>query len=181
MLNILSLGAGVQSSTLALMAAKGEITPMPDCAIFADTGAEPTQVMEYLAYLESILPFPVYKVMKGGGLMQNIIKSARGERYAGAPFFTESKSKNGGKLRRQCTTEFKIEPIIKKVRELMGLKRGQRAKKGIQVIQYIGISTDEATRMKPSQKKYIEHRWPLIELGMSRADSPVMDKRARLS
>jgi hypothetical protein len=37
-LRVLSLGAGVQSTTLALMAAHGEIGPMPDCAIFADTG-----------------------------------------------------------------------------------------------------------------------------------------------
>jgi hypothetical protein len=41
-LHVISLGAGVQSTTMALMAAHGEITPMPDCAIFADTGAEPT-------------------------------------------------------------------------------------------------------------------------------------------
>jgi len=40
-LRALSLGAGVQSTTLALMAAHGEIGPMPDCAIFADTGWEP--------------------------------------------------------------------------------------------------------------------------------------------
>ncbi len=32
-LRALSLGAGVQSTTLALMAAHGEIGPMPDCAI----------------------------------------------------------------------------------------------------------------------------------------------------
>ena len=41
MLNIISLGAGVQSSTMALMATYGEITPMPDAAIFADTQWEP--------------------------------------------------------------------------------------------------------------------------------------------
>ena len=35
--NVLNLGAGVQSSTLALMAATGAITPMLDFAIFADT------------------------------------------------------------------------------------------------------------------------------------------------
>jgi len=29
-LTVISLGAGVQSSTMALMAAAGEITPMPD-------------------------------------------------------------------------------------------------------------------------------------------------------
>ena len=38
---ILSLGAGVQSSTLALMAATGETEHRPDAAIFADTQAEP--------------------------------------------------------------------------------------------------------------------------------------------
>ncbi len=40
-LRIISLGAGVQSTTLALMATRGEIGPMPSCAIFADTGDEP--------------------------------------------------------------------------------------------------------------------------------------------
>ncbi len=33
-IHIISLGAGVQSSTMALMAAHGKITPMPKCAIF---------------------------------------------------------------------------------------------------------------------------------------------------
>lgn len=47
--------------TLALMAAHGEIGPIPDCAIFADTGWEPQAVYDYLAWLMSpnVLPFPV--------------------------------------------------------------------------------------------------------------------------
>src|SRR5689334_16486787 len=65
MLNIISLGAGVQSSTMALMAAHGEITPMPDCAIFADTQAEPKTVYTWLDWLEPRLPFPVYRVTEG--------------------------------------------------------------------------------------------------------------------
>jgi len=36
-IHIISLGAGVQSSTMSLMAAAGEITPMPTAAVFADT------------------------------------------------------------------------------------------------------------------------------------------------
>ena len=47
-LRVLSLGAGVQSTTLALMAAHGEIVPMPACAIFADTGWEPNSVYDHL-------------------------------------------------------------------------------------------------------------------------------------
>ena len=34
----------------------------------------------------------------------------------------------------------------------------------------IGISTDEAMRMKPSRDKYAVNEWPLIDLGMSRQD-----------
>ena len=65
MKHIISLGAGVQSSTMALMAKHGEITPMPDCAIFADTQAEPQKVYDWLDYLEKQLPFPVYRVTQG--------------------------------------------------------------------------------------------------------------------
>jgi hypothetical protein len=43
-LRVLSLGAGDQSTTLAPMAAHGIIDPMPDCAVFADTGWKPTVV-----------------------------------------------------------------------------------------------------------------------------------------
>ncbi len=46
-LRILSLGAGVQSSTLALMIEKKEI-PMVDAAIFNDTIGEPKIVMKWL-------------------------------------------------------------------------------------------------------------------------------------
>ena len=50
-LRILSLGAGVQSSTLALMIEKGEI-PMVDAAIFADVKGEPKAVTDWLEYLK---------------------------------------------------------------------------------------------------------------------------------
>lgn len=60
-LRVISLGAGVQSTTMALMAAHGEIGPMPDAAIFADTGDEPEAVYAHLRWLTSpnVLPFPV--------------------------------------------------------------------------------------------------------------------------
>ena len=64
-IHILSLGAGVQSSCLALMAAKGEVGPMPVAAVFADTQAEPASVYKWLDWLETQLPFPVYRVTAG--------------------------------------------------------------------------------------------------------------------
>jgi len=57
--HILSLGAGVQSSTLALLATQGLVKPMPVAAIFADVKAEPAGVYKWLDYLEKLLPFPV--------------------------------------------------------------------------------------------------------------------------
>jgi hypothetical protein len=163
--HIISLGAGVQSSTMALMAAHGEITPMPDAAIFADTQSEPASVYRHLDWLESKLPFPVYRVT-AGSLRGEILAATRGEQRMDArpPFFVE----NGGMLNRQCTQDYKILPIQRKVRELIGLKPKQRGPKEVMVEQWIGISTDEASRMKPSRLPYVRHRWPLIEAGMTR-------------
>jgi hypothetical protein len=155
-MNILSLGAGVQSSTLALMAAKGLIGPMPDAAIFADTGWEPRKVHEYLDWLEKQLPYPVYRVQHNSG-----IKNERG--FSKLPLFTS----NGGMTHRQCTADYKIAPIKRKVRELLGYAPKKRIPAGAATM-WIGISTDEAIRMKPSRDAWMVNRWPLIELGMSR-------------
>lgn len=165
MLTVISLGAGVQSTTMALMAARGEIGPMPDAAIFADTGAEPVAVYKHLDWLESVLPYPVHRV-SAGNLRDEIVGAMNGSNRMDArpPFFINS----GGMLHRQCTQDYKILPIIKKVRELIGLKRGQRGPKEPVVEQWIGISADEAIRMKPSRLTYIKHRWPLIEKDMHR-------------
>lgn len=170
MLHVISLGAGVQSSTMALMFAHGELTPMPDCAIFADTGAEPKYVYDWLNWLETKLPYPVHRVMHKQGLRQNIIDSVKGGRFAGAPFFTESGNVAGGMLRRQCTREFKVQPITQKLRELVGLKYRERAPRETLVTQFIGISYDETIRMKPSHEHWIEHRWPLVDKTMRRLD-----------
>jgi 3'-phosphoadenosine 5'-phosphosulfate sulfotransferase (PAPS reductase)/FAD synthetase len=85
MIRVLSLGAGVQSTTLALMAARGEIEA-PDCAIFADTGWEPRAVYEHLDRLEDALPYPVYRV-SAGNLRDDIEakNSARSGRFAAVP------------------------------------------------------------------------------------------------
>jgi hypothetical protein len=137
-LRVLSLGAGVQSTTLVLTAAHGEIGPMPDCAIFANTGWEPKAVYEHLAWLRSsnVLPFPV-RIVSAGDLRAGIVTGARGERWASIPAFTRKvtpagtavpvcdEDENGerivvgsrtlaterveiGMIRRQCTADYKI-------------------------------------------------------------------------
>ncbi|WP_370201142.1 hypothetical protein [Roseibium sp.] len=169
-LRVLSLGAGVQSTTLALMAAHGEIGPMPDCAIFADTGWEPQAVYEHLAWLRSlnVLPFPVY-IVSDGNIREGLVRGAQGERWASIPAFTRSASGTVGMIRRQCTRELKIAPIRRKVRELIGIA-GKRSPNRPVVEQWIGISFDEIVRMKMSMEPWQVNRFPLIELGMTRRD-----------
>lgn len=169
-LRTISLGAGVQSTTMALLAKHGELTPMPDCALFADTQSEPAEVYRHLDWLEPLLPFPVHRVT-AGNLHDHLVAATTGSRFAGVPFFTETPRGTGrGILRRQCTREFKLDPMKRKIRELLGAAKGQRLAGKVTVEQWIGISTDEASRMKPSRDAWLVSKWPLIDLGMSRAD-----------
>jgi hypothetical protein len=165
-LRVLSLGAGVQSTTLALMAAHGEIGPMPDCAIFADTGWEPRAVYEHLERLRAALPFPVHIVSAGDIRSDAIAKvNTTGQRFAAIPWFVRSPRGKDGIGRRQCTKEYKLEPIRRKASELIEFKRRAGA-----VEMWVGISLDEAWRMKPSRRQYIVNRWPLLEMQMRRRD-----------
>ena len=170
--HIISLGAGVQSSTMALMAMQGEIKPMPDAAIFADTQHEPEAVYAWLEWLKEQLPFPVREVSKGDLLadatkLKN--KKNTGEIYSETmiPFFTTHPvtGERTAVLRRQCTANYKIIPIIKELRRLVAVKRGE---KEVMVVEWLGISLDEMRRMKPSREPWIEHRWPLIEKRLTR-------------
>lgn len=171
-IHVLSLGAGVQSSTLALMAAAGEVTPMPVAAIFADTKAEPASVYRWLDWLEKQLPFPVHRVTAGSlearSLKMKVTKDGRRYSSTDIPFFTLSAENQIGKVtNRSCTRDFKLAPLFKRTRELAGIKRGQKT---VGAVQWIGISIDEIYRMKPAREPWLESRWPLVEVRMNRTD-----------
>lgn len=169
-IHIISLGAGVQSSTMALMAAAGEITPMPVAAIFADTQAEPKSVYVWLDWLEKQLPFPVARVTAGNmvNVMLHLRKRKDGTGYWSKqliPAFILNADGSKGITQRQCTHSYKVEPLERAARQIAGVKRGE---KSIRVIKWIGITRDEIFRVKESRTKWEKHRWPLIEKDMSR-------------
>lgn len=162
-LRVISLGAGWQSTTMALMADRGELGPVPDCAIFADTGWEPRAVYEHLAWLETELSFPVHHVSAGDLRADTIAATnSTGQRFAAVPWHTLSPRGKPGMGRRQCTKEYKLRPIQRKVVELLG----GRPRGGC--IMMIGISRDEVHRMKPSRVRYIVNEWPLVTAGIDR-------------
>ena len=169
-IHIISLGAGVQSSTMALMAAAGEIHPMPKAAIFADTQAEPKVVYEWLDWLESKLLFPIYRVTAGSLTDVSLRKhtnTTTGQPYVRnlVPAFVKKHDGSIGLAGRSCTFDHKIKPILKKCRQIADVKMRN---KSVRVINWIGISEDEADRMKPSLEIWAKSRWPLIEKGMTR-------------
>lgn len=175
---VLNLGAGVQSSCLALMAAKGEITPMPDFAVFADTQAEPQSVYKWLDWLEAQLPYPVYRVSKGSLTNDSLTlthATDKSKSYeVGEPYLRRlipafGLMPNGEKtvaIGRKCTADYKIKQIEKCVIEKAQIKRAQ---KECTVTQWIGISWDELQRMKNNFPTWAQPRWPLIERRMTRA------------
>lgn len=162
-MRVISLGAGVQSSTLFLLSCLGEL-PKADVAIFADTGAEPRAVYRHLMYLSNIgakYGIPV-ETVKQGDLEDRLLK--QDERFGSVPFFIVNPDGTHGMGRRQCTAEYKIRPINRRVKELLA-ESGEK-----QAEVWIGISTDEIRRMKDSRVKYTQNCWPLIDMRWSRAD-----------
>ena len=173
---ILSLGAGVQSSVMALML-NNENSPLhaagfatPCCAIFADTGWEPDPVYEHLRWLTEQLQYPVF-IVRAGNIKENLhkAKGVDGHNFIDVPLFSVGQDGKKGMLRRQCTAAYKIRPITRFIRRLNAIPDGYPFPKGHSVKVYMGISTDEAERMKDSQTKWMQHEYPLIAANLNRA------------
>ena len=123
-LRVLSLGAGVQSSTLFFKVLRGEIAPV-DIAIFADTGNEPKEVYEWLKYLKKeakgIIKVKTVKNDRNTGSIYDDILSEDGW-FAGIPVYTKNpEDGSDGMSRRQCTDRYKIQPILQEVRKMLGV------------------------------------------------------------
>lgn len=169
--NVLSLGAGVQSSCLALMAERLEVGPLPDFAVFADTQAEPKEVYRYLDWLRTQVSYPIYQVTKGSLTKDSLVvhRAKAGHERVNNLIPAFGLLPDGSKtaaIGRKCTNDYKILPILKEIKKICEIPRGS---KKITVTQWIGISWDEAQRMKESRVPWAQHRWPLIEKKMTRA------------
>ena len=168
----LSLGAGVQSSAMLVLACSTDLVPTPDAVIFADTGDEPPWVYEYVEVLREWAAkygVEIHKAQKGVLSQWVIDRQKQGERFVSVPLYTKGDTgEREGMLRRQCTREFKVEPIIQKVREILGYAPRQRVKEKVRCM--LGITIDEAQRMKPSWHKWVTNTFPLVDLGMHRTD-----------
>jgi hypothetical protein len=170
--DVLMLGAGVQSTTLLLLAIDGKL-PKPDIAIFADTKWEGRHTYEHLVWLEGCAAAAGIRVDRcsKGNIKEDALNSRvrakleSGYRWVSLPYYVTHGDGEEGIIRRQCTKEYKIDEIDRHIRrELLGLKPRQRFPKDVHIRKWFGISADEAMRMKPARNRWDEHVYPLIEM-----------------
>ncbi len=167
-LTVASLGWGVQSWVLVAMSALGEL-PKVDFAIHSDTTWERSATYDFAQQWTPWLERRGVKVLTVGDPEQ--AERAYTDR-TDIPAFTTNPSlqgfTGGGMLKRQCTSRWKIQPMRRRIAEELAA-RGLNKDVGI-VEQWLGITLDEWHRAKDSDVKYITHKFPLLDLKMTRAD-----------
>lgn len=173
-LEILSFGAGVQSTALLLLSLSrapvlpgGRALPWLDHVIFADTGWEPAAVYQQLEWCRARcetegVPF---HIVKKKNIRADILEAARQQRagMSGSlastitipAFFRDDRSDEVNILSRYCTSNYKVNPLYTAVNAIRGRRSEQR------VHLWIGISVDEIERMKVSRRKWMTYRHPL--------------------
>lgn len=175
LLRILNLGAGTQSTAVALMHLDGTLPPI-DAAVFADTQWEPQEVYTHLARLRGTFEdagVPLVEVT-GGDIRADALDPSH--RFASMPTFVKGETSQG-MGRRQCTSEYKIKPVRRAILGMVSQALGKPCEtwrnvpKNVYVEQVFGISLDEAQRMRSPHDRWSINYYPLVELGLRRQET----------
>ncbi len=145
----ISLGWGTQSFGLAAMSALG-VLPRVDVAIHADTTHERTATYEFARRWTPWLEEHGVRVVTVRAENPEPVDQ---KGAVSIPAFTRLNGRVG-RLWRQCTYEWKIMPVRRWLQE---------HRNGEVVELWLGITLDEATRMRASSVRYIVNRYPFLE------------------
>lgn len=191
-LTYLAFGAGLDS-TFALMASEKGLCGVPraDLAIFADTGDEPSYVLEHLWRLAEraertpgAIPIHVARHGSGLSLLEFLLDRIRtnGQTMSQPPLWTLEPLDDGqalmpwgepssgkGQFPRACTRDFKILVAQRYLRRLLGV-RAFTPHAGIRIRAIIGIAADEADRVTVSRDPWCDLVHPLVDAGVTKAD-----------
>ena len=180
-LTVISLGGGVQSPVMPLMAnqslpstGSGGPSTVPRTAPSSPTpiGSRQASTPTWNGSKANCAALP-HVVDNGRSLREDVVKASANHsgsgNYVDIPVYLKG-SDGQGIGRRQRTDNYKIKPIRRKMRESLGLRRSQQVPTGSSAELWLSISTDEAIGVKDSRDWWIENRYPLIEVGMSRRD-----------
>jgi len=181
-MKILSCGAGMQSTALALMACenktKGNIHPLVpiyDAILFCDLGEEPPWVYDQVEFIKKAceevgIPFYVLR----SDLHETYLRDFGNKRVVSIPFWSIDENGKKGKMPRNCTLDNKIGTMQKFARwELLGYKKGQRTKPEDEKAHemHLGFSMEEKQRCKENPHRMFDNKFPLVEMGLVRADN----------
>lgn len=168
-LQVLSLGAGTQSTALLLMSLEGML-PQLDAVYFADTQWEPAAVYAHLDKLEA------YSAERGVKITRLRSRSIREVAKFGTgsaldmPFYVRGKDGRAGMVRHQCSAQLKSKPIRAAIRGLCQEHFDPKARRRAPADHWFGISYDEVHRMRDSGVAYITNTYPLVDLKWTRRD-----------
>jgi len=143
----------------------------PAAAIFADTGWEDPRTYVHLEFLKreaAAAGIPVL-VVSNGNIRDDLLNAAEMKtEFIMVPLFLKS----GNQIlmgRRECTYNYKMRPVRAKIRELLGITPTAFVPHDAVEV-WVGISIDEYQRAAPSRKKWLQNRFPLVEMQMTRGD-----------
>lgn len=182
-MDILSCGAGMQSTALALMSCENAISrkpvhpavPVYDAVVYCDLGFEPPWVQKQADFIRRScqsagIPFKVIDAPLYTDFMRNFGL----RRTISIPWWTVRADGHKAKMPRYCTIDYKINAIAKYLRwDLLGYKKGQRLRERDKKTHFmhIGFSVEEKKRCRASTNPLYHNRFPLVEMGYRRSDS----------
>lgn len=167
MTTVWSYGGGKQSVAIAALIVQGRL-PSPDIIVMADTSRERSSTWRYLEnVIQPVLSQAGMSVVIAPHSLSTVdLWRQKNDDGESKPmllipaFTTLTKSGDVAKLPTYCSNEWKRRVVMRWLKS-----------KGIhQAEMWLGISRDEAHRMKDSDVKWLTHRYPLIDLMMSRDD-----------
>jgi|TARA_R110000824_G_scaffold228374_1_gene416127 3'-phosphoadenosine 5'-phosphosulfate sulfotransferase (PAPS reductase)/FAD synthetase len=158
-MEVLSFGAGVQSSALILLALEGR-HPKPDLVVFADTGSERPRTYETVKQIS--------RLCRAGGV-EFVTVQCWNDEDGKVPdrLHVDYRKRETLPMIGQaiCTVKWKIRPVRRCVRARLPCTGPKPWAK-----MWLGITTDEIHRKRESDVQYLENRFPLIEMGWTRQD-----------
>lgn len=190
-MKVLSCGAGMQSTALALMSCANKLilenrsgdfgfvyedkVPVYDVVLFCDLGLEPSWVYDQVHFIQSAcewagIPFYILK----SNLYEDYLHDFGNKRVVSIPFWSVDENGKKGKMMRNCTLDYKINIMQKFVRqEILGYLKGQRTRdEDIKAHEmHLGFSKEEERRCKENPHKMFVNKFPLCEMNLVRADN----------
>ena len=151
-----SCGGGVQSTAIAALIVRGAL-PKPDYAIMVDVGREKASTW---AYVHGTLR----PALAAAGVDLVIIETQNTSVYSGdvllIPAYRKAGDTGGIKFRTFCSATWKQHTTARWLRA-RGVERFEA---------WVGISADEAHRIRDSRNRWAQVRYPLVERCLDKAD-----------